>query len=366
LLRKSALVICVAFLSLGAAEIFLRVFHHDVLPVQLSNQVATGYHPGFDGLYDFHPEMHTSFFKPSYRRRMYFNGYRWEHRGDSRGFRNPVERSRVDVALVGDSMVYGHGLEERDTIRHQLEDRLGRPVANLGIQGASAHDEYQIVKNYAIAMDPKYLFLFFLSNDIEDLLLLSEEVTMRFVSAPPEQRDVVYFETRPSTPSWRDRRDDVLEGLYVFRALRILDALVRRELFGVAAADAAPLPPGFARDRRMSLAMLFHETAVRRMYLMARDHGIELVHVFTYTGQPDVGEDFYEEVLGRFCAREGIPFLTLRPALTAALERGEQPFLAGDGHFSRDGARIVAEALADWIHAAELGQGRTVAAKQPE
>jgi hypothetical protein len=355
MLRRVVGCASIALLSVVASELFLRSLHHEILPAAVSNEVANPYRTGFGGIYDYDPAMNSNFFKPGHRQQMHFNGYRWEHRGDSRGFRNPVDRSRADVVLIGDSMIYGHGVEEEDTVRHRLEALLGEPVANLGMQGAAAHSEYQIVKRYALDLRPRYLLVFFLNNDVEDLLLLSEEQMMRFVTAPPEQRDVAYFDAPPSASPSGDELWDVVEGMYVYRALRVLGTLLQRDVLGTSTAHAAPLPPGFRRNRLMSLAFLFHEMAVRRMHLMARDRSIELVHVFLYTGQPNRGEGFFEEVLARFCAAEGIPFLSLRPPLEAAFARGDEPFLEGDGHLSPVGAQIVAESLARWMEERPVG-----------
>ena len=353
MLRRILLLpVLVAALCLVATEVFLRTFHHEVLPQAISNEVANGYHTGWDGLYYFEPRMDCAFFKPRYSRRMYYNGYRWQHRGDANGFRNPTDRSQVDVALVGDSMIYGHGLEEEDTISHQLEDILHRPVANLGIQGACAHQEYQIVKRYAVALQPRYVFMFFLYNDISDLTgYLTDEEMRRFVQAPPDARDVEYFDLHQVTRG--ERIAEILRGSYALRAMSILGELVQQKLGELGIARSAPLPIEYRSDHRMALATIFHEVAVRRMQLIARDHGAEFVHVFIFTGQPDSGEDFYEDVLARFCARYGIEFLSLRKPFENAVARGEEPYLPRDGHFSPRGARIAAEVLADWIAAHE-------------
>jgi lysophospholipase L1-like esterase len=351
-LRRALELALVATLSFGALEVFLRLFHHQVLPQAISNEVASAYHSGWGGLYDFDPAIDSDFFKPHDVRSVYYNGYRWDHRGDQNGFRNPSDRTHVDVVLVGDSMVYGHGLAEADTIRHRLEDELGRPVANLGLQGASTHQEYQIVKHYAVALEPRYVFVCFLYNDISDLTgYLTDDEMRRFVQAPPEQRDVDYFPRY--TPSRREQLIGVLRGSYAVRAAWVLFELVKQRLADAGIARGAPLPSEYRDDPRMALATVFHEMAMRRMQLIVQDHGATFVYVFFFTGQANSGEDFYEEVLQRFCARYGIEFLSLRGPLTAAVARGEQPYLAGDGHFSPAGARIVADELAHWIRARE-------------
>jgi hypothetical protein len=77
---------------------------------------------------------------------------------------------------------------------------------------------------------------------------------------------------------------------------------------------ALPQPPSFRREPRLGLAMAFHLCAVKRMALIADDHGANFAHVFLHTGQPDrrADEAFFEAVLARWCNAEGIPFLSAR------------------------------------------------------
>jgi hypothetical protein len=132
--------------------------------------------------------------KPNYKRTMYFNGYSWHHATDARGFRNPTNRSSAHIVLLGDSMVYGHGVEETSTVRHYLEHILNKPVANLGIQGSSIHEEYQVLKTFGVNLDPQYVFLFFLVNDIRDLTVnLSDGEMENFLNTSIDDHISPYF-----------------------------------------------------------------------------------------------------------------------------------------------------------------------------
>ena len=103
-------------MSLGLLELYLRHFPH-TLPHALANHLTTPYHTGPSGIYRWAPELRTTLMHPNHERMIYFNGYRWRHKTDSRGFRNPVETLTASVVLLGDSIVYGHGVEEVSTIR---------------------------------------------------------------------------------------------------------------------------------------------------------------------------------------------------------------------------------------------------------
>lgn len=342
-------------LSFVLLEGALRSFHDELLPAAIGNEIASGYHTGWDGIYEFVPEMNGDYPKPRYVRRMAYNGHRWLHSSDSHGFRNAQERTHADVLLLGDSMVYGHGLEQPDTIAQQLENMLGRPVANLGVQGASIHQEYQILKRWVPVLQPRWVFVFFLFNDVEDLTTyLTHEEMMLFVTAPADQRDVAYFDPSRVDPGGLDA---ILRGSYAARALSVLRRLVAPQL-AVPRAHAARLPPKFVRNRGMALALVFHQVALRRMKLIAQDHGARFVNVLVHTGQPGP-EAFLEEVLARFCADNGIAVVSLRAPFEAARSRGVQPFLERDGHYSPAGAALAARTVADWIEAHEAAADGT-------
>jgi hypothetical protein len=139
-----------------ALEGYLRYFPH-TLPRALGNYVGSRYHTGPAGIYRYSWQLRTNIMRPNDDRLMYFNGYWWHHKTDSRGFRNPVDRETAAVVLLGDSIIYGHGVEETSTVRHQLETILGQPVVNLGVQGSSIHDEYQVLKTFGLSLRPRYV-----------------------------------------------------------------------------------------------------------------------------------------------------------------------------------------------------------------
>jgi hypothetical protein len=202
--KLNLLILIISFMiSLGFLEIYFRYFPH-TLPQALGNYIASGYNDYWLGIYKYHPEIKMFLMRPHYERQMYFNGYYWHHKTDAMGFRNPTDRLQAYVVLLGDSMVYGHGVEEPSTIRHYLEILLKQSVANLGIQGGSIHQEYQILKTYGISLKPKYVFVFFLVNDIHDLTVYLSASIM--ASATPGDSVRGYSTVAPEARSVRGRR----------------------------------------------------------------------------------------------------------------------------------------------------------------
>lgn len=348
LLIRSAVVV----LWIVITEIFLR-YSHELLPRSLSNEISTGYHDGFTGIYQYDPEMSMNAMKPDFTREMHFNGYRWLHKTDWIGFRNPINRRRADIVLLGDSMIYGHGVDEPQTVRHELESIVGLPVYNMGMQGASAHQEYQIMNKYVLRLEPKHVFLFFLTNDIRDLTVhLTDDQMRQFVAQQSDIRNIRYFDIS-YRPLWKRMIHSIRNDLYVVRSFYILLKLLRRNI--VRSADAAPYNldsfPLFMENPRLRIAMEFHLDAVKKMHRIAADNNILFTNVFLYTGQRHFAkeEPVYEKIIQDFCHTHDIPFLNLHEIIDKKLKEGEMLFLEKDGHFSARGAQLVAAVLASYI-----------------
>ena len=368
-------------LGLALAEIMLRV-EIDRLPTTWGNAVGSGYVDFGNGIYRFDPALNMERMRPRYERKMFFNGYNWLHRTDSIGFRNPTDRQRVDVALIGDSMVYGHGLEESETVRSHLERILGRPVANLSEQGGAMDYEYEILKHDAVRLHPRYVFTFFLNNDITDVEgRLSDGEIRRFLQLPVSDHTTRYFNLKRA--HHLGQGDLSVRNLYVVRSGMLLEdlldqrlaeylesrhqtrpvatvsapapsstiAMARNPTSSSASASAQPawmMQPPFAGDPRMQLAMQFHLRAILKAKDFATRHTMRMAYVFIPVPLPY--DSLYEETIAAYCRTNGIDFFSLRPALDAAQAKGTQIYLTGDGHFSNAGTAIAAQALADHFH----------------
>jgi acetyltransferase AlgX (SGNH hydrolase-like protein) len=340
-------------LSLTVLELGLRSFA-PALPHALANHLTTRYHTGPSGIYRYAPELHMNLMRPNDDRVLYFNGYRWRHQTDSRGFRNPVERERASVILLGDSIVYGHGVEETSTIRSHLEAILGQPVANLGRQGSSIHDEYQTLRAFGVDLRPRHVFVFFLANDIDDLGLLTRDEMSAFLETPVTDHVTPYFRIRPPRvrpwyTEWSETLETRVDELYVVKALDFLwRSLTGARGTAEAAEDVLATLPPLPRGPKGALPMRFHLHALQKMQALADSHHFQLVVVFTYTGA--IAEELaYEKILEAFCRTARIAFLSLRPAFTSPTRSFETLFLRGDGHLSDAGARLAAEEVARYV-----------------
>ncbi len=338
-------------LLLTFLEFYLRCFPH-LLPNSLGNYISFGYNTGLSGIYQDNVEMKMALMRPNYKRTMYFNGRYWHHETDVMGFRNPVNRSSAYVVLLGDSMIYGHGVEETSTVRYHLETILQKPVANLGIQGSSIHQEYQVLKRFGVDLQPHFAFLFFLVNDIRDLVnQLSDEEMRRFLSLHVDDHTSPYFDI-PKITHESFSLSTYLKEIYVFKSFNFFWKYVQTYLISPASAfeNSWESIIFFQQNQRFLSAMRFHLYALKKIQNLSEKNGFHFVNVFIHTGvsYPD-REEIYENILEDYCRTQGIHFYNLKDDTKLAMARGEELFLKYDGHFTDRGARVVAGALAQVI-----------------
>jgi hypothetical protein len=268
-------------------------------------------------------------------------------------------------------MIYGHGLEETSTIRHYLEAKLQRPVVNLGMQGSSIHQEYQILKRFGRQFQPEVVFLFFLYNDIEDLNYLNKEEKQKFLSSPVNDHETLYFnvipfETNPFRRHWLDILKYCLWGSRTYKAFVFLINSLRMPVSSDSPGSNDSLElqvpqsrmfensekfddvwqslPLFRDNPELVLSMQFHLYALRKIQNLADTDHFRFVHVFIYTGMAKK-ELIYEKILRTFCKTQGIGFFSLKENFQVAIKQNNKLFLEGDGHFSDTGARITAQVL---------------------
>ena len=360
-LRRAVALVLVAagalVVSLLAVEVALRV-RPTILGQTFANGVLTRYTAREGGIYYRDPNLRMNFMIPGLRASMYFNGYTWTHEADAMGFRNRRVAMPADVVLLGDSMIYGHGVELDATVGHFLEEILGRPVANLGRQGDSAYQEAYILRSHIELYRPRHVVYFYYENDVSDLTAYLSEAQMRaFIETPLEA--IRYPARMDVSQALREREEKLarrpwyagLKRAYVFRAVRWLRWVLRNAqpapahagpaaasgpARGAAASDAA------AEEAR-SLGWQYTRKAIAYMRYVSEKHGARMLVVPLSPRAPR-----HVEILRAIAADLSLPFLD-----TSALAADDSLWLPGDGHFSPAGARRMAEMVAERLRHAQ-------------
>jgi hypothetical protein len=350
LLGQIALVVGSVLLVLVALELTLRQW-----PILLGQEFANGalsrYTTNAGGIHYVDRGLRMHFMIPNHRATMYYNSYVWQHQTDALGFRNDPLHEPADIVLIGDSVVYGHGVNFEHTVGHLLEQRSGLRVANLAAQGYCAFQEAYMVTAYLPVFRPRVVVHVFSPNDIDDLYaFLSDAAMQAFIAEPidriayPPRTDPARLlaerERRISNRSLGRRAEQDLYVMKMFRWLgfryrewrrfaSVAEAADPRRTFDVADPNADPT----------SLGWRYTEHALAYMKFVAERGGARLLEAPVVHGRQ-------LDILRDVAARNGIAMID-----TAALFAAPS-FLPNDGHLTPHGARTMADLIA--AHVARL------------
>jgi lysophospholipase L1-like esterase len=279
-----------------------------------------------------------NFMIPNLKTTMYFNGYVWEHHTDALGFRNRQITVPSDIVLLGDSMVYGHGLNFDETLGHYLALQTGLTVTNLARQGDCFFQYAYLLTEYAPLFRPRHVLVFFTENDINDLYgYLSDEELIRFADTPITE---IRYPQRLSLEASLEYRSNqnrpfsqaLGRSLYV---ARIADWLAFRR--ALTKSQESMMSPTRSVYDPSSIAWRYSRKALMYMQDASSKHGSQL----TLVTLPAHDTKLCGVIHG--VARElGVPLLD------ACELRDPNPswFLTGDGHFSATGTKAMAAIVA--------------------
>ena len=213
-LRRIASAALPTVATLVAFELILRAFP-GLVPIDVGTAIYSVYGTGPGDIYFYDEPTRANFMWPNYRTRAYWNGYVWEHRTDELGFRNPDDLNARSIVWLGDSMIYGHGVEEEDTAVARLRREHGLAAYNAGRQGDCLYQEYLVARLLLREVAPRTLVLSVFMNDFEDLEVYR---TPEEIAVPPElSLDVGALAARLEHPVTRFRPRRELQRLKLWR-----------------------------------------------------------------------------------------------------------------------------------------------------
>jgi hypothetical protein len=367
-------------IAVGLVEGGLRVGAvKDQMPLDLSNTLYTCYEPGFPEQYIFAriPPLGMEIHRPGLARECRWNGHAWWHRADRFGQRNPETWEEVDVVLLGDSMIYGHGVDEEQTVASYLRPLLNRRVANLGQTGGCAVQYMPLLNNFGLPLHPQVAVVLFFASDLTDVSAYrSPEAIRRFVETgrAPEARVVSRDETlREDLRVLYSRGvEGALRRSMLYRLGWHYQRVLRQEVaeldrsawspFAEAMAQSGPEPGLRVDDLDAPAGWFTDELAYthRALAIMARAakaNGTELVIGYLPALEPDSVETDQRlpKILERYADELGAPFFDATPVLAddgGAAAPGTR--LRNDFHLTAWGHRMLARGLAQFLREREL------------
>lgn len=316
-------------LLLGTIILFLLLFetilrlYPIILGKHFANSVLTKYHSGIGGIYEYDAELRMNFMKPNFSTIMYFNGYEWEHKTDSLGFRNPSDRDKADIVLLGDSLIYGHGVDQNQTIAHFLEQK-NYTVMNLARQGDSAFQEAYLLNKYGLSFKPKFVFYFFYNNDINDLFhYLSKEEMKDFIRTPIE--DISFKDRRISDEG------NVIKPYYkqpfIIKALKFV--ISKRK--------------DHNKYMNASLGINYTKHAILQMNYASDSNNVKFVIVPLVMDYGKLFRNEKLEILREFTFKHNVSFID-----TTGMNDSRY-YLANDGHFNEGGHKKIANIIEQFL-----------------
>jgi hypothetical protein len=282
---------------------------------------------------------------------------------DLHGFRNTMPwPAQADIVAVGDSFVFGFGVNDDQTWIRLLADSLSLSrVINLGLPGQGPQQYLGAYEEFGVPLKPKLLlFGLFPGNDVVDAKRLDGWLqegkpigysAWRSAGAPPPSGTEAQVKNRLA---W-------LKKSYLVKFVGSLDDVVSpfsgatiacgnegrlRLVPGLYAARAQMAHPG---NRYFELVM----DTIEQAESITHQQGTEFLVVLFPTK-----EEVYLPVSGKrvplllepFRAeleKRGIPHLDLTPFFQEEARRGECVFFEVDGHPNVRGEQLIAKVLAD-------------------
>lgn len=349
-LTLSLVLVCAGILT------FEAILHlaPGVLRGKVANEAYSRYHDGRGGMYEPDPALGYRL-KPDFSCRTYWAGHWWRHETNADGCRGPrVERARA--VFLGDSMIYGHGVETDQTAAARFARLHDLPTANLGQQGTCPPQMLIVFEEKGAALRPDVVYLCWHPNDASDARAwYSDEELRRFLASDPERPCDVAVKAEHRTVAWwdfnrqwRDRLSMPLRTTGALRALgREAPKAAARLAGGKPLFPSGPVWPGVpyeldAKYRLPEADQLGWEVnlaATARLAERCRRIGAELV-VFDIAVPVPFSEMVEQEMRALGIRYSDAGRVALRRALS-----GEEIYLKDDGHWTARGNQVVAEAL---------------------
>ena len=270
--------------------------------------------------------------------------YDREVRVNSHGLRGPEIPPKTDdelrVFLLGDSLTFGHGVAEDQTISAHLEAELesraplaeGRHyrIINGGHQGFATRQEIDMLKELGEELQPDLVLLLWLWNDIQ------EKVVDRPPKGSPPPPPITEPQPAPFSFVVRQwaRKSALLLWLNDFDPDGIL-------------------PQPEAIDRAMPKIDKQLGRFTKELKRLDTPGALVILPDANALVVPNIALDIDAEVIRLAKARE-IPVIQTNDAVRECIEDGKRmPVLAFDGHYDGSGNAAIARGIADGL----LGQG---------
>jgi lysophospholipase L1-like esterase len=276
------------------------------------------------------------------------------------GLRGPPVRNEPDgarIVMLGDSMVFGQGVEADQSIAGRLQARLNEhalrvEVLNAGVRGYGTIHEAAWLRSYGARLAPKVVVLgVFLGNDLQDNATPMQDSVSMLV--PPQ---------RWHTPVTRY----FFTHSHLYRTLRAvwLNLTLRARAEQMAYLGANYGDANAAKAERVTAQALdeiikvTRETNAELLAILIPDGlQVEPAHAGEFDeirrSNPELHLDLTHpnRVFAKLLSERDIPTVDLTPAFKAQVKQAAPLYLPIDGHLNASGHQFAADLLGPRIEA---------------
>lgn len=298
----------------------------------------------------------------------------------SQGLRGPAlppkspEEKRLLV--LGDSFIFGWGVEEQETLAARLEALLvpEQPswrVINAGIPGFGVLDEVDWLEAHGFAFEPDAVLLgVFLGNDLLDSTAAYRQVELNDgLIAEAGSRRGLRFQVYRHSHLVRLLKKAVPMGLQLrlrrwlglplpWSITSLLDSF---EIYSVTPTPLQQEGRQATRRALERLAELTRERGIPLALLLLPDHfEVDPARWAATLGELELDPARYRpdqpaRILTDLAAETGIPSLDLSPAFAAEIARGERLYFVDDPHWTAEGHALAAREAHPFVIHTGLG-----------
>jgi lysophospholipase L1-like esterase len=313
--------------------------------------------------------------RPNAKTELARSDFKIEVESNALGFRD-VDRGPKGAALrvlaLGDSFVFGWGVERDDTFEVRMErmqaagsDARRLEVVNAGVPGYNLYQSVLALEKKGWQVEPDAILLgAFIQNDFSDNLSTEAWLEKKKSGRRPEKK-----KKKTGLHAWLDEHSHAYVWLRVkyktsyrlqrmwYRLKRNFKEKEKRYKYRNLLVFRTPVPPEMEAEWRLSERLLLRlrdSVRARGKVLLVALIPSELQVVrgkWERDGRKE-GLDpasFDLEAANRrvaaFCRAEGIPVVDLLPAFRASSGAGQLLYLPTDHHWNRDGHYLAAETL---------------------
>jgi hypothetical protein len=322
---------------------------------------------------------------------------------DKWGFRNPKVPQTADIVAVGDSHTYGNTARMVDSWPYVLGRLTGRQVYNMGLGGYGPNQYFYLSKTKALSLKPKMiLWGLYMGDDFENAFSITYGLdywaSLRKLKDQKVESNI--WEDSPDLPSWHRRIRVWLSRHSVVYQLAVHSGFGGRLNGKIQITNAAQMYPGLDtsliipdknifeafRPRAMLFGLDQQDPHIREgmritfellkeMNDFCKQNHIEFRVVviptkeMVFSGYLEHNSklplyDVTDKVLAnermalaqvfQFMIGMKIPYLDPLPELQRSVGQSLYAASAGDMHPSKNGYRVIAEAVAEQLHQFEV------------